>query len=64
MNEFDRVIDIFQNMPKSKRDKVFDFDPDKGMRLLYDDQDVKNFNWNQSKLKGFVSVVLFGDGRC
>jgi len=40
---------------------TFDFDPDKGMRLLYDDQDVKNFNWNQSKLKGFASVVLFGD---
>lgn len=40
---------------------TFDFDPDQGMRLLYDDQDVKNFNWNQSQLKGFVSVVLFGD---
>ncbi len=40
---------------------TFDFDPDQGMRLLYDDQDVKNFNWNQSKLKGFASVVLFGD---
>lgn len=40
---------------------TFDFDPDKGMRLLYDDQDVKNFNWNQSKLKGFASAVLFGD---
>jgi len=40
---------------------VFDFDPDKGLRLLVDDQDVKNFNWNQSQLKGFVSVVLFGD---
>lgn len=40
---------------------AFDFDPDTGMRLLYDDQEVKNFNWNQSKLKGFVSVVLFGD---
>jgi len=22
---------------------------------------VKNFNWNQSQLKGFASVVLFGD---
>ena len=40
---------------------TFDFDPDKGMRLAYDDQDVKNFNWNQSKLKGFVSVVFFGN---
>ncbi len=40
---------------------TFDFDPDKGMRLLYDDQEVRNFNWNQSKLKGFANVVFFGD---
>ncbi|MBI3923592.1 MAG: hypothetical protein HY318_19390 [Armatimonadetes bacterium] len=40
---------------------TFDFDPDKGVRILYDDQDVKYFNWNQSKLEGFTSVVLFGD---
>jgi hypothetical protein len=40
---------------------TFDFDADKGMRLLYDDQEVKNFNWNQSKLVGFASLVFFGD---
>ncbi len=35
---------------------------DQGMRIWYDDQNVKNLDWNQSKLKGFVSVVPFGDG--
>jgi len=42
---------------------TFDFDPDKGMRILYDDRQVddRHFNWNQSKLEGFKSVVLFGD---
>ena len=39
---------------------TFDFDPDQGMRLLYDDKEAK-FNWNQSRLNGFTSVVLFGD---
>jgi hypothetical protein len=40
---------------------TFDFDPDKGLRLAYDDKDIKLFNWNQSQLNGFTRIVFFGD---
>ena len=37
------------------------FDNADALKGLTVSGDVKNFNWNQSKLKGFVSVVFFGD---
>jgi hypothetical protein len=44
---------------------TFDFDPDQGLRISCDDKDVNAskpmFNWNQSRLNGFTSVVLYGD---
>ncbi len=42
----------------------FVFDPDDGLRLLYDGQDVnakrKVFYWNRTSLRGITGVVLFG----
>lgn len=46
---------------------TFDFDADKGLRLLYDDKEVSNqgkprFDWNKTDFKGFRGIVLYGDG--
>jgi hypothetical protein len=44
---------------------TFEFDPDEGLRILYDDQDINErrqvFNWSRTALLGFTGVVLFGD---
>ncbi|NOX97605.1 MAG: hypothetical protein GXO98_06065 [Nitrospirae bacterium] len=43
---------------------TFDFDPEKGLSILFDGKNVnaryKRFIWNKSKLNGFTSVVFFG----
>jgi len=44
---------------------TFDFDPDKGMRILFDGKDINEkydrFIWNKSKLDGFTNIVFYGD---
>lgn len=44
---------------------TFDFDAEKGLRILYDDRDLNAdrpvFNWNRTALRGFTGVVIFGD---
>jgi len=44
---------------------TFNMDPDKGLIISLDGKDVnarrKRFDWNTSKVTGFVGVVLYGD---
>ncbi|HRR82943.1 MAG TPA: heparinase II/III family protein [Planctomycetota bacterium] len=40
---------------------TFDFDAEKGMTLMLDDQPVKRFDWNKTNATGFAAVALFGD---
>ncbi len=44
---------------------TFDFDPDKGLRILYDGKDVnarrKVFLWDKTGFEGFVGVAFIGD---
>jgi len=44
---------------------TFDFQPEKGLRILYDDKDVNArravFNWNKTRLLGFSGIVIVGD---
>ncbi|NOY82189.1 MAG: hypothetical protein GXP31_14420, partial [Kiritimatiellaeota bacterium] len=44
---------------------MFDFDPNKGLRILHDGKDINAhrnlFLWNKTGLEGFVGVVFFGD---
>ena len=44
---------------------TFDMDANKGLTIAFDGRDVnaqrQRFDWNKTKLHGFVGVVLFGD---
>lgn len=44
---------------------TFDFDPEKGLRVLFDGKDVnasrKVFLWNKTGLQGFTDLILLGD---
>lgn len=40
---------------------TFDFDPDEGLTLMFDDTEPGRFNWATSKVKGFAGVVVLGD---
>ncbi len=51
--------------PGKWRQWTFDLDAQKGLRILVDGKDVnsrrKRYDWNQSKVEGFVGVALIGD---
>jgi len=44
---------------------TFDFDPEVGLRILYDGKDLNArrqiFKWNKTRLLGFTGVILLGD---
>ena len=44
---------------------TFDFDPEKGLRILVDGKDVNaarpRFDWNRTQMRGFCGVAFFGD---
>ncbi|MDH7571197.1 MAG: hypothetical protein QHJ73_16595, partial [Armatimonadota bacterium] len=44
---------------------TFQFDPEKGLSILYDGKDVNTprprFDWNKTQLRGFCGVAFFGD---
>lgn len=40
---------------------TFDFDAAKGLSILQDDKTKASFDWNRTKIKGFVGVAIFGD---
>lgn len=40
---------------------TFDFDPEKGLTILYDGKKATGFDWNKTQIKGFAGVALFGD---
>ncbi len=40
---------------------VFDFDANNGLKILRNGKEVKRFDWNKTQIKGFNSIVLFGD---
>ena len=46
---------------------TFDFDADKGLRLLVDDKEMLNqgkprLDWNKTEMKGFSGICIWGDG--
>ena len=46
---------------------TFDFDAEKGLKLLVDDKEMVNqgkprLDWNKSQMKGFNGIVIYGDG--
>jgi hypothetical protein len=40
---------------------VFDFDADKGLKIIRNGKEVKRFDWNKTQIKGFNEIALFGD---
>jgi len=40
---------------------VFDFDAANGLKIIRNGKEVKRFDWNKTKIKGFSGIALFGD---